>query len=241
MERESDIQSTLTRTSEAPRWRTMALVFFMFWPWIWVSTGLFVLQDFRLTITLYQIMCCALPFFLLGTREAILPLGIRKRWLILGIVLMNIVLLTFFKLALPMIIDWPMAARNLQAIGLSPSAAFWAYGAFVVIFNPVFEEGFWRGTMYRGWREKLGPTNATWLVSFFFGAWHWLILQYFCTPIWAVLLAVLTMVGGVVFTYSYERTGTLGSAILMHGLGTDLPLLFVVHTIMVQAAAMGLP
>ncbi len=240
MERESGIQPpALSSVLNQTRWRIPALVFFMLWPWIWVSMGLFVLEDFRLTIMLYQIVCCALPFFLFGTRVPLLPLGLRKRWLIAGIVLMNVALLLFFKLTLPQMIDWPMARHHLEAIHLVPGAAFWLYGAFIVLFNPLFEEGFWRGTLYRLWREILPPQHATWLVSFFFGAWHWLLLQYFCTPAWAILLACLTMVGGVVFTYSYERTGSLGAAVLMHGLGTDLPLLFVVHTLMVQSRMLG--
>lgn len=211
------------------RARMLLLVFFMLSPWIWVNYGLHVVQDFRVTIALYELVCCALPLIVFRVDKVpVWPLRVSMRTLILVILAANVFFLANFKTLYAHIMDWSVFGPRIRALQMGPNAEFWGYGIYLVFFNPLLEEGFWRGVVYREWRKLLGPWRANVISSFFFGAWHWIILQHFCTPAWAIGLSVLVMIGGSVFAYTYERTGTLGAAILLHGLGADLPLVFIV-------------
>ncbi len=217
--------------------RAALLVFLMLWPWLVVSYGLFKLKDYRVTIALYELLCCVLPVMLFRMeRLPVWPLKCSFRQIVLLCVIANIVLLSLFKLSHGFAMDWPLFSARSQGIAMHADVVFWGYGIYLVFFNPLFEEGFWRGVIYQEWRTLLGPWPANIISSIFFGGWHWVILQHFCPPLWATLLTLVVMVGGVLFAYTYEKTGTLGAPILLHGWGADFPLVFVVYTALTQSA-----
>jgi hypothetical protein len=90
MERESGTQPVAVITGRPGaanpprRLRLFLLLFFIsLWPWFWVSLGMYVIKDFRATIVLYEVLCCALPAFLFR-RELVplLPLGYSIRLLL---------------------------------------------------------------------------------------------------------------------------------------------------------------
>lgn len=222
------------------RFRMAVLLFFMtLWPWFWVSFGLYVIKDFRVTIALYEIFGCALPILLLrGGKAPIWPLNVPSRFLFLAVLVANIMFLGIFKQTGGILLDWKVFAEHAKGIHLGDNLEFWGYGVFLVFFNPIFEEVYWRGTIYREWRALIGPTKANLLSSFFFGLWHWLVVQHFCEPLMAISSTFTVMIGGVIFAYAYQKTGTLGASILMHGLGADLPLLFIVHTAILHSATL---
>jgi membrane protease YdiL (CAAX protease family) len=247
MERQLDPQSVEIGILDSEKpfaqpacWRMPAVLLFMtVWPWFWVSFGLFTVKDFRVTMFLYEIICCGLPILLLrGEVFSFLPLAVRKRYIFIACLAANIMFLGLFKQTNGMIIHWPTFGAHIQAIGLEVNPAFWIFSFYFVLLNPLFEEVFWRGVVYREWRARLGPWRANLLSSFFFGAWHWIILQYYFEPLWAIICAITVMIGGVIFAYSYEKTGTMGTAVLLHGLGADLPLVFILHTAIINSAAL---
>jgi membrane protease YdiL (CAAX protease family) len=215
--------------------RFWLLAFFMtLWPWFWVSLGLYQIRDFRVTMLLYELLCCLLPVLIFRSKRVrLLPLGLPVMGLAFLIILANLVLLGAFKATHGMMLDWPALSAHFKTIHLVRNWQFWLYGFYLITLNPWFEELFWRGTVYREWRQVLSPWQANLLSSVFFGLWHWLIVQFFCPPVWAIIATFVVMFGGMMFAWTYERTNTLGAGILMHGLGADLPLVAIVHTALV--------
>jgi membrane protease YdiL (CAAX protease family) len=68
---------------------------------------------------------------------------------------------------------------------------------------------------------------AACIASFFFGAWHWLVVRLFVAP-WLAILTTLLIAGvGYVLTMVYERTRHLALPIALHALAGDAPLLVV--------------
>jgi membrane protease YdiL (CAAX protease family) len=226
--------------SDRRSWGRLAIVcFFMIWPWILVGTGLFILKDFRITIVLYELLGCVMPFMVLRrTNVQLFPIGVPIRWIVLMVIIANIAFLTRWKFMAPDILDWPHFYEHAQNINLGPNNNFWGYGIYLVFFNPLFEESFWRGVIYNEWKNFVSPLTANLISSFFFGAWHWVILQYFCTPFQAIFLTCLVMFGGMIFCYAYERDGTLGASVLMHGWGADFPLMFFVYSAVMNSAGL---
>jgi membrane protease YdiL (CAAX protease family) len=206
------------------------LAVLMLLPWVWVYLGLEVIQDYRFTICMYELLGCAVPVVIFGGhRLPFWPLRCNVLWLagVAGILGTMIVLV--YKASNGFGMDWPFFLSRATQSKLAVNDSFWLFALVIGVINPVLEEAFWRGLIYRGWKARLGEAKARWLSSFFFGAWHWLVLSHFCNPVWAVVLTLLVMVGGVLFCMLYERTKSLGAAVLFHGLGADFPMIFVVY------------
>jgi membrane protease YdiL (CAAX protease family) len=132
---------------------------------------------------------------------------------------------------------WSELSQRFQAIGLANNISLGLFALYLIVFNPVVEEAFWRGLIYRNLRDRLGVGPALTLSSLFFGGWHFVIIQYFCPPLWAILLTCLVMAGGVVFGALYQRTGTLLAPILVHGLAGDLPIILILYGVLAQLPA----
>ncbi len=244
MERESNFQPLQLGTnldSLAPpgsRIRLALLWLFMLLPWFWVSLGLLVLQDYRLTIAMYELLGCGLPVLIFSGRQwpAIMPFRVKRRWILLTSLVVNTVILGAFQLSQGFGMHWDVFHERMQNTHLSADFQFWTFAMYIVILNPIFEEMFWRGVVYREWQSYVNQNKANLISSVFFGAWHWLVLQTYCDPLWAVLLTICVMIGGSLFAYSYQRTGTLASAIALHALGADLPMVFVVYDCIQQGS-----
>lgn len=236
MERESDLQQIpLNAPLEfAPAGGKLRLVFLcvsMLMPWFWVGLGLHVLQDYRLTIAMYELLGCGLPILLFTGKRTppIMPFKIRRRWILFTSLLVNAVILGTFWATQGFDMDWDVFHQRMESTHLSANFQFWAFALYIVILNPVMEEMFWRGVVYKEWQHYVSIRKANLISSFFFGAWHWVVLQTYCGPVWAILLTIAVMIGGSLFASMYEKTGTLASSIAMHGLGADLPMVFVVY------------
>ena len=213
-----------------PRVTTGLLVALMLLPWLWVYLGLIFFADYRITIIIYEILGCALPTILLsGSRIPILPLRCNgPRLFAVSFILAILILLVYFG-SDNFGMNWEVFHRRAKLTHLVVSGGFWLFAGIIAMVNPILEESFWRGLVYRAWRHRLGPLKARWITSFFFGAWHWMVLREFCHPVWAVVLTLLVMIGGFTFCMLFERSRTLGPSILFHCIGADLPMIFVVY------------
>jgi membrane protease YdiL (CAAX protease family) len=225
---------------EAPHQRRIPLallLFLMLLPWLWINIGLTILKDYRLTILTYELLGCAFPAFLLKPKQLPLwPIRLSPWILIINIVLVNVVILSIFKFSNGFNMDWAFFYQQTQGIHLLINGYFWLFASYIVILNPMFEELFWRGIIYEQWKKRVSTRNANLISSFFFGAWHWQVLHHFCQPEWAIALSIMVMVAGVVFAYIYEHTRTLSASMILHGLGADLPMAFVVYDCIVYSA-----
>lgn len=236
MEREPDIQSLplsplagLIPVGSRVRLALLCLVMLM--PWVWVGLGLHVFRDYRLAIVLYELLGCGLPVLLFCGRQTppVFPLRLERRWLFFALLIVNGTILGAFWITQGFGMDWGVFYQRMESTRLFADVQFWAFALYIVIVNPIFEELFWRGVVYREWRHYINPRSAKLISSFFFGAWHWLVLQTYCEPVWAIALTLAVMIGGVLFASAYEKTGTLASSIALHGLGADLPMVFIVY------------
>lgn len=206
------------------------LILLMLLPWGWTSLGLFVLHDFRMAVGLYEVMGCLLPFYLLRHQFPSCAFGSCKSWLLWGLILLgNLFMLGGFLLFQDTMIQWSAFLPRVLGIGLDPGRQFWGFGLYFVLFNPFIEELFWRGLVYNRLKDIYTPRNALLISSFFFGLWHWVIIQHYFTPLWALWITFMIMTGGVLFGWLYEKTGSLMPSILLHGLGADLPIVFIFY------------
>lgn len=206
------------------------LIVLMLLPWVWVYLGLSVLNDYRLTILMYEILGCLVPVLLLGGyRLPIWPLRFNLAWILLLATTIGSLIIIVFRISNGFSMNWTVFHAQAQATQLVVDNYFWFFAFIIVLVNPFLEEAFWRGLIYRAWRARIGTLGARWVSSFFFGAWHWVVLSHYCHSVWAVVLTILVMFGGVVFCILYERSGTLAAPALMHGLGADSPMIYVVY------------
>ena len=213
-----------------PRMKVILLLILMVMPWVWVYLGLEVLGDYRLTIAMYELLGCALPVVIWGGhRNPLFPLRCNLFWLLCVSVMLGTMIILVYTASNGFGMDWQFFYSRSTQSKLAVNDSFWLFAIVIGLINPFLEEMFWRGLIYRSWRALIGAGGARWLSSFFFGAWHWVVLQHFCNPVWAVVLTILVMIGGVTFCMLYERTHSLGASVLFHGLGADFPMIFVVY------------
>ena len=99
---------------------------------------------------------------------------------------------------------------------------------YFAVVNPFVEEFFWRGTIYTALRRSGGSVRRSALVSaLLFGSWHFLIVLLFFRLALAVPITAGIVLVGLLLALFYERTRSLPAAILLHGLGADVPILVV--------------
>ncbi|MBY0405183.1 MAG: CPBP family intramembrane metalloprotease, partial [Cyanobacteria bacterium] len=221
------------------------LILLMLMPWVWVGLGLFIIKDYRWAIGLYALLGCLFPFLWLRKSDPLMfKFGIvvskgslggenfaEKRELLLlysGILVFGAVQAVGFwisgKDVVGLIVDRPLLINHLQLIQLNPANDFWGFGMYFVTVNPFVEECFWRGLVQTSFEKTFSLKTSLILTSVLFGSWHWLIAQYFFTPVWAMLTTGLVMIGGVLFGALYARYKTLWPSILIHSLVGDVPI-----------------
>jgi membrane protease YdiL (CAAX protease family) len=230
------------------------LILLVLMPWVWVGLGLFVLCDYRWAIGLYALLGCLFPFLWLRksdpkSESLMFKLGISgekgfiggessagKQELLLvysGILIFGAVqaggIWFSGKEVVGWMVDGTVFANHLQHIQLNPSQDFWGFGLYFVTVNPFVEECFWRGLVQTSFEKTFSLKTSLILTSVLFGSWHWLIAQYFFTPVWAILTTGLVMIGGVLFGALYARYKTLWPSILIHSLVGDVPIVIMLY------------
>ncbi len=196
-----------------------------------MAFGLFVLHRAWAAFGLYHAVCLVswlvaraplpeLPASLISLR--------RRHWtgLVAACLGVNAVIY-FFAGYLAKLLAPHHLGNVLAALGvgraLADRAALFAYFG---IANPIFEELFWRQTVYA--RFRLGRWNPRWsaIVSgLFFGAWH-VMPVFLLLPRSIVAVAVVGVaVTGILFALLYEKLRSLPAVVLLHALGADIPIL----------------
>lgn len=208
------------------------LLFLMSMPWLWVWIGLYVFGDYRLTIALYATMGCVIPVFLFGKRNMrFAPVRFPLQRLLIWILVGHTVIYSAWWVLSPFFLANVDMPAHLAKIGFDFDRHFLWVVLYLVGINPIVEEAFWRGTIYRE-MARVTPGPIAWdLSSVGFGFWHWPVLFYAFGPVWATVVCFFLVLSGLVLGHLYRRTGTLAAPILVHGLGGDLPIAILLWSI----------
>jgi len=123
-------------------------------------------------------------------------------------------------LTLGRLVDWDAVRMSLwESYGVQP--VLFPIVAFAIIaINPIMEEYFWRGFIYRAFRDNTESPRLRrawlYLTGIFFALHHVLIIQgWFNWWQWLLTVVVLAVVG-IVFNWLYERTESIIAPWLIH-------------------------
>lgn len=93
---------------------------------------------------------------------------------------------------------------------------FLLFAIFISLFHSALEEFYWRGFVFGKLREKLGTVGSHLVAGLGFAAHHLVVTwQYFDPPL-AIFLAFCVAVGGVIWTFLYQKQGSLVGCWLSH-------------------------
>ena len=77
-----------------------------------------------------------------------------------------------------------------------------------VVLAPICEELIYRGFIYHSMKNRFGPVVSTLVTSTFFATVHW----------YSLFGWISVFISGLLFTWVYERSGSLWSSVIMHAL-----------------------
>jgi membrane protease YdiL (CAAX protease family) len=113
--------------------------------------------------------------------------------------------------------------EKLQQLGCDSIAGFIVIATFISLFHSLLEEYYWRWFVFGWWKRYLRPRPAGVLSSLGFMAHHVIVLavyfpgvQKFFTMVVPFSLGVA--IGGGVWCWLYQRTGSLYAAWISHAL-----------------------
>jgi membrane protease YdiL (CAAX protease family) len=212
-----------------PLWRVGLVLLLALVPWLAVYIGLYE-QGSALRAFLYYHAVCVVGGLILrspGLSAAGMPFR-RYLWPLIGIAVgINTLAAVLFSLVGAVLLDRAQILDLMSARGLPPARYIFLFPYFSIV-NPVVEEYFWRGGVYATLRQRFGTWQTPALISaLFFGAWHWLVVRLFVSPVLALLTTLAIAGVGFVLTLVYERTRHLALPIALHALAGDAPLLVI--------------
>jgi uncharacterized protein len=125
---------------------------------------------------------------------------------------------------------------KLQSIGLSSPIALIAVAVFYSVLHSGFEEFYWRGFVFSGFRTRLSGSLAMLLSSLGFMSHHVLVLAKFFG--WnspkTYLFSFGVAVGGAIWALMVWRSGRLGPAWISHGIVDAAIFLIALHLLFGQ-------
>ena len=108
---------------------------------------------------------------------------------------------------------------------------YWAFGCFIAFMHSLIEEYYWRWFVYGQLRHLVAQGAAHVAAGLAFAAHHIIVTtQYFPLAL-GVSLGLVVGVGGMIWSWMYERQGTLAGAWISHAL-VDLGILSVGHKLL---------
>lgn len=125
---------------------------------------------------------------------------------------------------------------KLRSMGLASPMAVIAVAIFYSILHSGFEEFYWRGFVFSGFRTRLSGTLAMLLSSLGFMSHHVMVLAKFFG--WnspkTYLFSLGVAVGGAIWGFMVWRTGRLGPAWISHGIVDAAIFLIALHLLFGQ-------
>ncbi len=219
------------------------LVMLMLLPWGWSWLGMFVFQHVFIAIACYAIGACLIPLCVLPRCHQQWCYSWQDQFVwrlypesVLGLVLLMLVSIVVFFIGYPTVapvLD-PQHHLNiaLTQLGFVSKPIFILFALYFVTLNPIIEECFWRGFIFRHLHAHTTSNRALIISSVAFGAWHGVIMYYlFHTMLaWGITLVIMT--GGLIFGHAYRKTRSLVPAILLHSLLGDLPIVLLLASVL---------
>jgi membrane protease YdiL (CAAX protease family) len=135
--------------------------------------------------------------------------------------------------------DLPGRVRRMTGqFGVSSPAGFLALAVGIAVIHSLFEEYYWRWFVYGRLRRHVPVAAALVIAGLAFTGHHVVVLGvYFPEHVWPIVLpfSLAVAVGGIVWAWLYERTGSLLGPWLSHVI-VDLALMAVGYDLAFRAA-----
>jgi uncharacterized protein len=105
----------------------------------------------------------------------------------------------------------PLIRDKVAGMGFNSLPAYFLLSLFYALFHSLFEEYYWRWFVFGQLRRLVSLRLAIGLSSLGFMAHHVLVLVQFFGPLspWTAFFSLSVAVGGILWAWVYERTGSL--------------------------------
>lgn len=91
-----------------------------------------------------------------------------------------------------------------------------AFTIFLSVFHSAIEEFYWRWFVFGLMRQYFSPLAAHLLAAAAFTSHHVIILSQYFPVLWTLLLSFAVLLGGLIWSYSYQKSGSLLGAWISH-------------------------
>lgn len=169
---------------------------------------------------LIWVVCVAKTPVFRGRQQPITGIGLGS---VLGLSVF-VAALTLYTLVLR---AWPgldtarqMAQAKVSGMGLDSIWKYSLMGLFYSVVHSGMEEYYWRWFVYSRLKTLVGVTASIWISSLGFMAHHVIVLAFFFGPTspLAYLFSAAVAIGGAVWAWLYQRTGTIPAAWISHAI-----------------------
>lgn len=199
--------------------------------------GLYLLNSAVWAYALYHYICL-LPAVILGHKLWQADLKRTSLKFVLAITLIALVFSGITVLAFEtlgqLVISDQKTVELMVKMGWSKEW-LWILNIYCFTFNPFIEEIYWRGIVFKELDKIEKPPFKHFGIivsSFLYAFYHYFIFRLILYPVAAEILSIGLAFYGAGLAITYKRTGTLWSAIFVHGLLTDLAVVALILDLM---------
>lgn len=217
--------------------KTLIIVLWSLLPVLAMLLGLYLLNSAVWAYAIYHYVCL-LPAVILGRKLWQTELKRTTKqyfWKItvIAIAFSGITVLAYETLGKYVISD-QKTVELMVRMGWSKEW-LWILNIYCFTINPFIEEIYWRGIVFKELEKIEKPPFKHFGIivsSFLYAFYHYFIFRLILYPVAAELLSIALAFYGAGLAVMYKRTGTLWSAILAHGLLTDLAVVALILDLM---------
>jgi hypothetical protein len=151
---------------------------------------------------------------------------LTKNWLRISIGLALVLVFVRVVIGTVLAVRYPSLAEGMEDLLFTPGTDLLTNLGLLLLIAlviPIWEELFFRGFLYKWFRNRLGMWAAIGLSALVFGIFHLIPLQMFLAGIMGIALA-----------WIYERSNTLWAPILMHMINNLIVGLFSIWLLMIE-------
>lgn len=219
------------------RYKTTIIALWSLLPVAAMLIGLYMLNSAVWAYALYHYVCL-LPAVILGRKlwQSELKRSSLKFFLVIAAIALafsGVTVLAFEFLGKYAISD-QKTVELMVRMGWSKEW-LWILNIYCFTVNPFIEEIYWRGIVFKQLEKIEKPPFKHFGIivsSFLYAFYHYFIFRLILYSVAAEILSIALAFYGAGLAILYKRTGTLWSAILAHGLLTDLAVVALIIDLM---------